>query len=226
MPQASTGRKSIPRVLRTYFQVASRVAPGKAGRQAYYLFCRPFAMQKANERERDVNARGSERVIRKGSDHVTVYCFTGDESASRRNVYMVHGWASCGSKLNAWVEPLLEAGFNVSTSSTCPHTASPRSSVSSWSPRSPTCSSYSAGGRAKWVSSPRPSRPCTTRESKELGESLPDTMFVETNKLGHRRIMRDPQVIARGIEFLLADDPASARVDKPLKPTTPNSDSN
>ena len=317
MPQKTTGRKSIPRALRTYFKMISRIAPDLAARQGFYLFCRPFAMQKPSERELGVNAKGSERVIRSGSGDVTVYCWRGDEPDSRRNVYMVHGWASCGSKLNAWAEPLFEAGFNVhifdlpahgksegKTTNITEMAGAIRQAVQEFGPAHALIS-HSFGGLTactalgeasesqigppfeikrllmvapvpslhelfswwaqemglteksqrsmhelgrgvscypweeydiptllpdyplpKLIIHDRDDHEIPFAEGKELAETLPDTTFVETTKLGHRRIMRDPEVIAKGVEFLLADEPATAEATDAPEPADGGSSAN
>lgn len=240
--------------------------------------------------------RAQQRVFRQSSGNITMYCWYGDNSEERRNVVLVHGWSSRAAKMAAFVEPLLDAGFNVFTWDQPAHgksdgsttnigqmgqslrntvreigpvygllthsfggmtavtalgdapesAAGPPFKVERLIMVSPMSNLYDlfvwwteqmgVNEKARqlmhdritkmvyypWIdhtiatlmpdySLPKLVIHCqddkeiSYEDSQSLSETLSDTQLILTSGLGHRRIRKDPDVIAQSIEFLLQD---------------------
>lgn len=95
--------------------IASRVAPGVARRWATHLFCTP-PRHPHPPVEQDWIARGRPFEVTARRRRVAGWRW-GEESDSRetrgRRVLLVHGWGGRGTQLHAFIQPLLDAGYEV-----------------------------------------------------------------------------------------------------------------
>ncbi|MEU8520879.1 alpha/beta hydrolase [Streptomyces sp. NBC_01216] len=95
-------------LLRTSLNLASRLAPGPAGRAAFHLFVRPLGRARLRPEEERLLAQARTGRLTVNGKGVVTYAW-GDGS---RPVLLVHGWSSRGSRLAAFVEALRERGYS------------------------------------------------------------------------------------------------------------------
>lgn len=96
-------------LFRGAFRVLHAVAPGLALAWATRAAIRPRRHQRP-QREEELLRRGHREVVDAGEGHLlTTWRF----GAAPRKVLLVHGWEGRGAQLGAFVDPLLDAGFEV-----------------------------------------------------------------------------------------------------------------
>ena len=96
-------------LFRAAFRVLHAVAPGLALAWATRAAIRPRRHERP-QREEDLLRRGHREVVDAGEGHlITTWRF----GAAPRKVLLVHGWEGRGAQLGAFVDPLLDAGFEV-----------------------------------------------------------------------------------------------------------------
>ena len=103
-------------VLRFTFRALARVAPQTAGRLAYRLFTTPRQRATVPKKLEVVMARAESFEVQAAGVRIAAYRWkarANDESSTPPRVMLVHGWESRAARLAIWVEPLLEAGFEV-----------------------------------------------------------------------------------------------------------------
>ncbi|MFC1628833.1 alpha/beta fold hydrolase [Gemmatimonadota bacterium] len=99
----------IPKPVRLFFRGLSLVAPPLAVPVAARLWCTPMTVPVRSDEKKimDVAHRSECEVAGE-----SIVCWSWGEGPT---VLLLHGWGSRGSRLAAFVEPLLEAGFRVVT---------------------------------------------------------------------------------------------------------------
>ncbi len=102
----------ILKLLRFYFQTLARIAPRTAGRHAYRLFSTPRKRASVPSAVETVMARAERFNVESGGLRIEAYRWHPRSEGAPR-VMLVHGWESRGARLAVWVEPLLDAGFEV-----------------------------------------------------------------------------------------------------------------
>jgi pimeloyl-ACP methyl ester carboxylesterase len=95
-----------------------RVAPDRATRQAFSLFCSPRRRNPPEAADRPVLARAQTMPLLLDRAGVSVVAYRwppdrGGTGSGRQRVLLAHGWESCAGRLAAWVDPLSRAGFEV-----------------------------------------------------------------------------------------------------------------
>lgn len=108
LPRPNTAHM-IPKPVRWLLRGLSLVAPPLAVPVAKRLWCTPMRAE----------VKSSEKSVMEAADRSecevagnTIVCWTWGEGPA---VLLLHGWGSRGSRMAAFVEPLLEAGFRVMT---------------------------------------------------------------------------------------------------------------
>lgn len=93
--------------------ITSRIAPGIARRWATHLFCTPPRHpHPAVEQEWIARSQRFDVLAR----HARVAAWRWEAaSANGRRVLLVHGWGGRGTQLHAFIQPLLDAGYEVVT---------------------------------------------------------------------------------------------------------------
>lgn len=91
------------------------VAPDRAARQTFALFCTPRRRNAPAAPERAVLEAAETRRLPLPEAGVEVALYRWPAPAPERapRVLLAHGWESCAGRLAAWVEPLRSAGFEV-----------------------------------------------------------------------------------------------------------------
>lgn len=110
-PASQKGAESSLRLpfVRAAFRLLHRIAPGLALGIATQAAIRPRRHQRP-DREAQLLNRGARTSVDAGEGHpLAVWRF----GASPRKVLLVHGWEGRGAQLGAFVDPLLDAGFEV-----------------------------------------------------------------------------------------------------------------
>lgn len=97
------------KVLRFVFRVLQRLSPRAAARLAERVFFTPH-QSRLSEAMRAALARGKPFSVDVEGCRVNGWTW-----GSGPVVYLVHGWGSRGGRLTAYVQPLVEAGFQVVT---------------------------------------------------------------------------------------------------------------
>ena len=97
--------------IRFYLRTLARIAPKAAGRQAYKLFSTPRLRAKVPSSMEGVMAQAEQFELEVAGHQVAAYRWAGAPGAQR--VLLTHGWESRAARLAIWVEPLLEAGYEV-----------------------------------------------------------------------------------------------------------------
>lgn len=93
--------------------ITSRIAPGIARRWATHLFCTPPRHpHPAVEKEWMARSQRFEVAVRHG--RVAAWRW-GEGSETARRVLLVHGWGGRGTQLHAFIQPLLDSGYEVVT---------------------------------------------------------------------------------------------------------------
>ncbi len=107
----------VLRLLRLYFGLVGRIAPGLVAKQAFKLFCTP--------RRRSTPPLPAQRIldsatpfrVRYRDGWLQAYRWARDAAATADAtapaVLLAHGWDSQASRLTKWVAPLLENGYQV-----------------------------------------------------------------------------------------------------------------
>ena len=93
--------------------ITSRIAPGSARRWATHLFCTP-PRHPHPAIEQEWMARGRHFMVAARHGRVAAWHW-GEGSTSGRRVLLVHGWGGRGTQLHAFIQPLLDAGYEVLT---------------------------------------------------------------------------------------------------------------
>ncbi|PRD41527.1 alpha/beta hydrolase [Phyllobacterium phragmitis] len=120
-------------VTRLGFDIYGRVAPKRAGRAAFKLFCRTPARKPKTKSHAEKLARAEAKVAKArrldlaiDRGMFTSHLFEPDKpSPSGRISLVVHGWGSCTADMLAIVDALLEAGERVVSIDLPGHGASP-----------------------------------------------------------------------------------------------------
>jgi len=89
--------------------ITSRIAPAIARRWATHLFCTP-PRHPHPDVEKDWIARGESFEVTARRARVAAWRWGG---ARTRRVLLVHGWGGRGTQLHAFIQPLLDAGYEV-----------------------------------------------------------------------------------------------------------------
>jgi pimeloyl-ACP methyl ester carboxylesterase len=111
--------------LRSFFSASSRIAPSLAAPVARRLFCTP-----RGPRRLQVNLRTDMRRVPTHEEFAvahreqTVYGRAWGLDRRRPRVLLAHGWAGWGLQFSEFVQPLLDAGFEVITFDQPAHGAS------------------------------------------------------------------------------------------------------
>lgn len=102
-------------LLRFYFRTLARIAPRTAGRHAYRLFSTPRRRASVPSAVEGVMDRAERFDIESGEYRVAAYRWTADSAvgATPPRIMLVHGWESRAARMAVWVDPLLDAGFEV-----------------------------------------------------------------------------------------------------------------
>jgi pimeloyl-ACP methyl ester carboxylesterase len=95
--------------IRTFYAIASHVAPDTAIRLAGRLFCTPFRTSRQRAQTMVTDAR--ETVLDVDGLHIATYVW-GDPD-TQPYVLFAHGWSSHGTRIAPWIAPLREAGYAV-----------------------------------------------------------------------------------------------------------------
>lgn len=101
------GRRLRQQTLRRQLQWLSKWRPQVAARQAEELFMTPHPLPLRPQQEK-VLLRASQGTVQVGEDTVRVWRW-----GSGPGVLLVHGWSGRGGQFADWVDPLVEAGFQV-----------------------------------------------------------------------------------------------------------------
>jgi pimeloyl-ACP methyl ester carboxylesterase len=108
-------------VMRSFFKLASAVAPVTTGNAAFTRFCRPpkadgleprqkAMIVKARDRLKDAKQRD---IPHKGGTIRTYWFQPHNGTNPQGNVLLLHGWTGRSEFLTAFVDPLRKQGFNV-----------------------------------------------------------------------------------------------------------------
>lgn len=98
--------------LRLYFRTLKRVAPKTAGRHAYRLFSTPRIRRPVPSSVEGVMGRAERSMVTVDGEQVATYRWPAKAPEAPR-VMLVHGWESRAARMAVWVDPLLDAGFEV-----------------------------------------------------------------------------------------------------------------
>lgn len=93
--------------------ITSRIAPGIARRWATHLFCTP-PRHPHPAAENEWIARGQRFDVDTRHGRVAAWRW-GEGGEHARRVLLVHGWGGRGTQLHAFIQPLLDAGYEVVT---------------------------------------------------------------------------------------------------------------
>ncbi len=96
------------KIIRGAFRLASPIAPGLAGRQAYRLWFRTLR-HPLPAREKPALAEACCEYIDLDGKRIATYTWGEDGPW----VLLVHGWSGRGTQMAPFVEPLLKAGYRV-----------------------------------------------------------------------------------------------------------------
>lgn len=107
--------------LRGFLSTAARLAPGLAAPVARRLFCTPRAPKHLRI---DWRAIPTHEEFAFAHDDITVYGRAWGLDRRRPRVLLAHGWAGWGLQFAGFVQPLLDAGFEVITFDQPAHGAS------------------------------------------------------------------------------------------------------
>ncbi len=104
-------------LLRVYFQILARVAPRTAGRHAYRLFSTPRKRASVPSPVEAVMARAERLEVEAGEFRIAAYRWSAraDAGEAPPRIMLMHGWESRAARLAVWVDPLLDAGFEVAS---------------------------------------------------------------------------------------------------------------
>ncbi|MCP3961811.1 MAG: alpha/beta hydrolase [bacterium] len=105
--------KLVLTLFRLYFGIAGRIAPGAVGRQALRLFCTPRRRPPLRPEAEELLARAEAFDVAHEDGKLRAFRWRADEASNGRTVLLVHGWESRAARLGKWVQPLLNAGFDV-----------------------------------------------------------------------------------------------------------------
>ena len=113
---------SPEQLIRSGFKMASHIAPGLAGRAAFKLFCRPMRSSALNPGEQrlaakmaPILAKAQSHDVSYSDGHIRAYQWTATTAQSQGRVLLVHGWTGRSLVMTAFVQPLLDLGFDVIT---------------------------------------------------------------------------------------------------------------
>jgi len=110
----------LPAPLRATIAVLSRTAPRTGGKALFELFCRPPRVRLRTAEQRAIVARDQERFER-ATEHRATFAhgiivwrtFAAPRDDALGTVALLHGFGSHGVFMAAFVNPLLDAGFDV-----------------------------------------------------------------------------------------------------------------
>ncbi len=113
--------KFILSIIRTFFGVFSRVAPGLSGRLAFRLFCTTFepSSKSANrhailEKAQQLFIDATQHDIDYSGGKVAAFEFKPKQTSTpAKTIWLVHGWQSHSLFMSRFVPPLLDQGFRV-----------------------------------------------------------------------------------------------------------------
>jgi pimeloyl-ACP methyl ester carboxylesterase len=107
-------------LVRTGFRIASAIAPGPTGRIAFKLFCTPQRSNALSAGERrladrmaPVIAAAETRMIVHPQGEVRSFLWAPENRERRGRVMLVHGWTGQALVMTAFVQPLLDLGYEV-----------------------------------------------------------------------------------------------------------------
>ncbi|MEM8933178.1 MAG: alpha/beta hydrolase [Acidobacteriota bacterium] len=105
-------QKLVFTTIRVGLRCLAVVMPRPAGRLAYRIFSTPRSRARVPAAAVDIMARAERVTLDVDGEQVAAYRWTrGDEERPR--AVIAHGWESRAARLVVWVEPLLDAGFEV-----------------------------------------------------------------------------------------------------------------
>jgi len=117
-------RSLIVVVIKVYLKILGRLAPKTAGRQGFQLFCTPRFRAPVPPAGQTVLERAERLDLRVGDEGVVGYRWRRSAEDDSPLVVLVHGWESRAGRLTQWVDPLLDAGFQVAAFDAPAHGAS------------------------------------------------------------------------------------------------------
>ena len=113
---------SPEQLIRSSFKMASHIAPRSTGRAAFKLFCMPLRSAKLNPGEvrlaqklAPVLAKAEARDVAFEGGCVRAYRWPQPAEAFQGRIMLVHGWTGRSLVMAAFVQPLLDLGFEVVT---------------------------------------------------------------------------------------------------------------
>lgn len=106
-----------PQLVKTLFSAGCYASPSITADLAFWIFCYPQTAELSQEQS-DLVIRGRAKLAQAERFQVSVesinvqgYLFSSEKS--RGTIMLVHGWTSEASHMMAFVDPLLDCGFNV-----------------------------------------------------------------------------------------------------------------
>lgn len=181
-------QSSGPAGLRRAFATVGAVAPGVASWAAERLWFTPPRPPVSKE-ARAALARGTPLKITVDGRHVAAWSF-----GTGKAVALMHGWGGHAGQLVPMIEPLVKAGFRVVTFDALARIGLSWDELDVTGPHTPRVPAL--------VIHDRDDREVPFADGEAVAHAWPNVTLHQVTGLGHRRLLKDPDVIARTAAFL------------------------
>jgi pimeloyl-ACP methyl ester carboxylesterase len=108
------------RFIRPFVKLSSKIAPRLTGNFAFKLFCKPPQVKNLDASQKQLIQSAQARMSKTTSERVAfvggevqTYRMTASSEPSRGTILLLHGWSGRAAFMSSFIEPLLEAGFDI-----------------------------------------------------------------------------------------------------------------
>jgi pimeloyl-ACP methyl ester carboxylesterase len=106
--------------IRPFVKLSSLVAPRSTGNFAFRIFCKPPSVKNIDAKQKQLIQTAQDRMkqatierIAFDGGEVQTYMMRSSVRPSRGTILLLHGWSGRAAFMSIFVDPLLEAGFDV-----------------------------------------------------------------------------------------------------------------